>query len=160
MSYVPVVVGPASRPRKTAILLVEDEVLVRAMFGRCVRGTKLCWRRQITYEAYDILQPDAAIDVMFTDPRLPRVTDAVAQMTAARGENPDLKWVAAMAELPDPRPRARLDGYFPRPCDLTQLVHHLEALCARDRPARLKRTPRAEQSPCNLCECKTKEREP
>jgi CheY-like chemotaxis protein len=99
----------------------------------------LCWRRQITYEACDILHRDAAIDVVLTDRRMPGTTDVV--MTAARRENPDLKWMIASAGLPNVGPRAWLDGYIQKPCEVAQPVRHFEALSARERPAQLKRAP-------------------
>jgi hypothetical protein len=67
----------------------------------------MCWRRQIKYEAHDILHGDAAIDVMLTDPPIPDAIDAVALMTTAPRENPNRKRVIAAAELPGPR-RARM----------------------------------------------------
>jgi hypothetical protein len=72
MSFVPVVVSPAPQPRPTAILVVEDEVVVRTMLvTRCVDFVVL--DAAITYDTDDIRHGDAAIDVVLSDlKRAPR----------------------------------------------------------------------------------------
>ncbi len=81
--------GPEQRG---CVLLVEDEVLIRAMLAEELRGNDLCVVEAANAdEAWDYLQTGGSADVVFSDIQMPGSMDGIELARRISAEYPDIK---------------------------------------------------------------------
>jgi CheY-like chemotaxis protein len=112
------------------ILVVEDDVLVRAAAAQYLRGCGFAVLEAVNVdEAVDILQADRLIRVVFTDVKLPGPRNGLDLMGIVQREYPDVKVLLASGVSPYPDP---LNGVtlLKKPYFLFEVERHIRALIA------------------------------
>jgi CheY-like chemotaxis protein len=124
---------PDPKERIPAILVVEDEVLIRLVIADYLRecGFKI-YEAGTAAEAIEILEAEkAAIDLIFSDVRMPGEMDGFALARWVRKNRPGLpviltsgdgKKSAAAKELCENEP------FFAKPYDVAAVVAHIRGL--------------------------------
>ena len=119
----------AARPMKATILVVEDELLVRA--AACDelrdRGYTVIEAKSAD-EALLVLRSPLRVDLVLTDLVMPGAMDGAALVKLIRAEFPVLKVVMVSGQSPNPALQALLDGYFSKPVALSQIASYLQQL--------------------------------
>jgi CheY-like chemotaxis protein len=112
-----------------AILVVEDEVLVRIMVTEELRaeGYTVIEATNAS-EALSVLQSSMRIDLMLTDIRMPGDLDGLGLARMVRREHPLIKVVMASGHKPDAEETGIVDGFFFKPYDLPTLISHIKSL--------------------------------
>lgn len=130
MVEIRIMADPGSSACRT-ILVVEDEVMVRAMISEELR-TQGCTVMEAANvdEAISVLRSHLRVDLVFTDMRMPGALDGVALVRLIRAEFPFVKVVMISSESPEPDVHALLHGYIRKPFKLAQLGSCLQALAA------------------------------
>lgn len=107
---------------KTTILVVDDEFLLRAMFGDALRdGGYVVIEAVNADEALAILRSSIHVDVVLTDLRMPGSMDGLGLVRLVRAEFPFLKVLMLAGQLPDIATRELLDGYLSKPVTPSQV---------------------------------------
>jgi CheY-like chemotaxis protein len=121
--------SPEPSPRRTTVLVVEDEVMVRLLVAEDLRESGFVVIEAANAdEALTVLQSSTDIDVMLTDIRMPGARDGLALAAEARAAWPGLKIIIASAFFPR-RPRPEIvDAIFTKPYDTLQLVRRIREL--------------------------------
>jgi CheY-like chemotaxis protein len=118
--------------RRHAVLVVEDEVLLRMMMSEELRGVGYSVIEAANaQEALDVLH-SALIDVklLITDVRMPGSMDGVALARCTRSESPATKIVLISGDLPA-ADTVEYDGFFSKPYDVARIVGHIRSLVKR-----------------------------
>jgi CheY-like chemotaxis protein len=120
---------PAPSPRRSTILVVEDEVLVRLLVAEELRDTGfVVIEAANTDEALTVLRSSTDIDVMVTDIRMPGSRDGLALAEEARTTWPALKIIVASASFPRRPPPEIVDAMFTKPYDILRLIRRIKEL--------------------------------
>jgi CheY-like chemotaxis protein len=115
-----------------AILVVEDEILVRAMVTDELRdqGYTVIEAADAD-EALAILHSNVRVDLLLTDVRMPGTLDGVGLARLVRAEHPTVKVVMASGQMmPDTDVGKTVDGFFAKPYDVPRLIERINALLA------------------------------
>lgn len=107
---------------KTTILVVDDELLVRAMFGDALRDEGYVVIEAVNAdEALAILRSSIRVEVVLTDLRMPGSMDGAGFVHLVRAEFPLLKVLMLAGQLPDIATCELLDGYLSKPVTPSQV---------------------------------------
>jgi CheY-like chemotaxis protein len=119
----------ATGAQRLTVLVVEDEVLVRAMISEELR-LQGCVVIEASNgdEAVAVLRTSVPIDAVFTDMRMPGKTDGAALVHLIRTDFPHIKVVMVAGQLPQEQTCALLDGYISKPFAPSQLSEFLRSL--------------------------------
>lgn len=149
--------APQASPRHT-ILVVEDECLVRMDVAHEFRRHGFSvFEAPDTDKALDLLQGEA-IDLLFTDIRLPGAMDGLALAKFVQAALPEMKVVIASGGDPPEGNVMIADACFSKPYDFVHIVAVVRKLLAdRERPgcrsgaprSPARRLPRRSSGGCN-----------
>ena len=120
---------PQSAPRSVAVLVVEDEIMVRLMVADDLRDAGFVVIEAANAdEALTVLRSSAPVDLVLTDIRMPGSLDGLALASAVRETWPDLKIIVASGDFPaQPRPEI-VDATFGKPYDIPRLIRRIKEL--------------------------------
>lgn len=114
---------------KTTILVVDDEVLVRAMIGGALRDEGYAVLEAINAdEAVAILRSSIKVDILLTDQRMPGSMDGAGLVRLVRAEFPFLKVLMIAGQVPESVTRELLDGYLSKPVTPWQVCDYVRAV--------------------------------
>jgi two-component system, response regulator PdtaR len=115
---------------KTTILVVDDEVLVRAMVAEPLRDDGFRVIEAIDAdEAIAILRSATRVDLVLTDMRMPGTMDGAALVRLIRAEFPFIRVILMSSEAPDDSLRPALDHFVSKPFTYySRLRSHVLAL--------------------------------
>ncbi len=112
----------------SAILVVEDEVLVRMMIADELRNAGYTvLEASNADEALEVLRHSPKVGLVFTDLRMPGSMDGAEFADFVRSAYPVLKIVLTSGESAAVD-LAEHDGFFPKPYDRAKVIQHIEAL--------------------------------
>jgi len=118
--------------RSSAVLVVDDEVMVRMMVAQELRNAGFVVVETATPgEALDVLASRGDIAVVFTDVCLRGPVDGIAFARRLRSQSRDLKIVLTSGHLAAADAFDH-DGFFPKPCNLPRLIEHMRSLVVRE----------------------------
>lgn len=113
---------------RDAILVVEDEVLVRMMVADELRSAGCTViEASNAHEALELLRNNVDVRLIFSDVRMPGTIDGVGLARIVRSEFPMIKIVLTSASLTR-LDWAEHDGFFPKPYDATEIIKHIRVL--------------------------------
>jgi CheY-like chemotaxis protein len=112
-----------------AILVVEDEVLVRMMIAGDLRNAGYTVIEASTArEALELLrQMGKDVRLIFSDVRMPGTMDGTAMARSVRSEFPAIKIMLTSGNLTGLE-GAKHDGFFLKPYDSAKIIKHITAL--------------------------------
>jgi CheY-like chemotaxis protein len=114
------------------VLVVEDEVLVRALIAETLRDDGCAVTEVGTAdEAVRALKSAATPDVMITDVKLPGAMNGVELAACVRRAQPQMKVIVTSGHAPAGDARHVADAFLAKPFELRQLVGKVRSL-ARD----------------------------
>jgi CheY-like chemotaxis protein len=121
--------APAPAHEQATILIVEDDVLVRAMTADELReqGYSVVEAASAD-EALSVLHSNVGVDLLMTDVRMPGSLDGAALARTVHAEYPAMKVIVASGDRPDAGLADKFDGFFAKPYDVARLVRHIHAL--------------------------------
>ena len=103
-------------PAAPRILVVEDELMLLEVVTAELEDAGFAVAQATTAEtALDLLATDAAIDILFTDIRLPGAMDGWQLAEAARGLRPNLTIIYATGFTQTPPRKAEGSLFFTKP---------------------------------------------
>jgi two-component system, response regulator PdtaR len=116
------------RKTRSAILVAEDEVLIRLEIAEQLRGAGYTVIEAANaHEAIELLRHSADVKVLISDIQMPGSIDGVGLARLVRAEFPAIKIVLASGHLPAAG-GVEHDGFFRKPFDIAGLVKHIKAL--------------------------------
>jgi CheY-like chemotaxis protein len=124
---------PDPKERTPAILLVEDEVLVRLAISDYLQecGFKV-YEAGTAAEAVEILESnEARIDLVFSDVRMPGEMDGFGLATWIRAHRPDLPVILTSADGRKSEAAKELcenEPFFAKPYDVKRVVARIRSL--------------------------------
>jgi CheY-like chemotaxis protein len=120
---------PAPAPRHAAVLVVEDEIMVRLMIADDLRDAGFTVIEAASAdEALTVLRSSTPVDLVLTDIRMPGSLDGLALAATVRATWPDLKIIVASGSFPE-KPRPELaDATFTKPYDPARVVRRIKEL--------------------------------
>lgn len=122
--------GGVDRP---AILVVEDEILVRLLIAEELRTAGFTVVEAANAdEALTILQSATPIELVMTDVRMPGSMDGLDLAAAVRSMCPETKIIVASGHLPDWPARDIVDAFFGKPYDPARVAKRVKELLAGD----------------------------
>jgi CheY-like chemotaxis protein len=130
---------PDPKERCPAVLVVEDEVLIRLVIADYLRecGFKV-YEAGNALEAVEILESDeAAIDLVFSDVRLPGEMSGFALAQWVRKNRPGLPVVITSGDSRKSEVAKELcenEPFFAKPYDVQGVVAHIRAMIDAKRP--------------------------
>jgi CheY-like chemotaxis protein len=105
-----------------AVLLVEDEVVVRALLAEELRYAGMTVTEAANAdEAWAFLQAGGTADLLFSDVKMPGSMDGVALMRLVRRAFPAIKIVMTSGNM-GPFDVGEFDGFLPKPYTFTKAV--------------------------------------
>jgi CheY-like chemotaxis protein len=112
-----------------AILLVEDEVLVRMMIADQLRDAGfMVVEASNADEALDVLlHKNRDVRVILSDIQMPGIMDGLALAREVRSQYPGIKIVLTSGHLASPR-GAAYDGFFSKPYDPAAIIRYIKTL--------------------------------
>jgi CheY-like chemotaxis protein len=111
------------------ILVVEDEILIRAMLTDALRDHGYTVIEAASAdEAFSILRGLTPVDLVVTDMRMPGALDGAGLVQLIRTEFPLLKVIMVSGQPPDADVHTLLDGYLPKPAPISTLTEYLRRL--------------------------------
>jgi CheY-like chemotaxis protein len=114
------------------VLVVEDEVMVRALIAETLRDAGCAVTEAATAdEAVRALRAKAVPDVMITDVKLPGAMNGVELAACARRAQPRMKVIVTSGHAAAGDTRHVADAFLAKPFELRQLVGKVRSL-ARD----------------------------
>jgi CheY-like chemotaxis protein len=118
-----------SSVRTPTILVVEDDVMVRAMWSEELRaeGFTVVQATNVD-EAVAVLRSTINVDIVVTDMQMPGAMDGTALVRLIRADYPFLKVVMVSGQLPDERTFEQLHGFLRKPATPSQLSSYLHLL--------------------------------
>ena len=123
---------PGSQRSRPAVLVVDDEVIVRMMIAEELRiAGFLVVETASPGEALDVLANRDDIAVVFTDVCLRGPVDGIAFARRLRSQSRDLKIVLTSGHL-SAAEAIEHDGFFPKPCNVPRLIKHMRTLVIRE----------------------------
>jgi DNA-binding NtrC family response regulator len=127
-----------SGDRPPALLLVEDEILIRMDIGDELRRAGwTVYEAASADAAIEFLRSPMLVDLVLTDVRMPGTVDGLVLAAFVRRERPGTR-VAVMSGhyVPNRQEQHLFDGFFPKPVDTDLLVAELTELINATRAAR------------------------
>ncbi len=119
----------AAEARRTSILVVEDDVLLRLITAEDLRGAGFSVIEAANAdEAMTILDSAVPIDLVLTDIMMPGSMDGLALAAFVRQRWPSLRIVVASGERPAQAALAVADAFLPKPCDSSAILARLKTL--------------------------------
>lgn len=120
---------PAAARRRPAVLVVEDEILVRLLIADDLREAGFAVIEAANAdEALTVLRSATPVDLLLTDIRMPGSMDGLALAGAARESWPQLRIVVASGFFPErPRPEV-VDATFTKPYETLRVVRRIKEL--------------------------------
>lgn len=110
----------AAEPR--TVLLVEDEALLRMLMADLLRGAGVRVIEAATAdEALAVFSSGLALDMVFTDVRMPGGMDGVALAQAVTRDRPDIAVFVTSGDLA-PEVARQMPVFIPKPYDLDKVV--------------------------------------
>jgi CheY-like chemotaxis protein len=120
---------PAPSPRRTTVLVVEDEVMVRLLVAETLRDAGyVVIEAANADEALTVLHSSTEIDLLLTDIRMPGSRDGLALAEEARTTWPALKIIIASAYFPRRPAPEIVDAMFTKPYDTLRLIRRIKEL--------------------------------
>jgi CheY-like chemotaxis protein len=121
--------NPVTNTIRTTILVVEDEVMVRAFLTDELRAHGYVVIEAVNaVEALAVLRSHLRVELVVTDLNMPGELDGAGLVPVIRTEFPFVKVVMVSGQFPDQKVRDSLDGYFSKPVVPSELSAHLKAL--------------------------------
>jgi two-component system, response regulator PdtaR len=113
----------------TAVLVVEDEVLIRLMIADALRaqGLKVI-EASDGDEAMCVLQSSLPVHLVLTDVRLPSKTDGLGLARFARAARPDVRLIVASSHHVDGDIGGVADAFFAKPYNVRAMVETVRKL--------------------------------
>ena len=130
---------PDPKERCPAVLVVEDEVLIRLVIADYLRecGFKV-YEAATALEAIEVLESDqASIDLVFTDIRLPGEINGFALGQWVRANRPGLPVILTSGDSKKSEAAKELcenEPFFAKPYDVQLVVSHIRTLIDAGRP--------------------------
>jgi CheY-like chemotaxis protein len=123
-------IDPAQR--RTTILVVEDDVLVRLGLAEELRDQDyVVIEAANADEALAVLQSDIAVDVMLTDIQMPGSINGIGLARLVRAQFPTIKVLVASGRVPESEVApVSIDGFFSKPYDFQALLERIKSLLA------------------------------
>ncbi len=119
----------AVEARRTSILVVEDDALLRLTTAEDLRGAGFSVIEAANAdEAMTILDSAVPIDLVLTDIRMPGSMDGLALAAFVRQRWPSLRIVVASGERPAMVALAVADAFLPKPYDSSAILARLKGL--------------------------------
>jgi DNA-binding NtrC family response regulator len=116
-----------------AILLVEDEVLIRFVVAEELEDAGFRVIQAVNGdEALKILHSSIPLDLVMTDVRMPGSVDGVQLAALVRARWPELKIVMTSGHLPGPPPGLQVDLFFSKPYRISSAVERVKRLLDGD----------------------------
>ncbi len=113
-------VAEASQP--PMVLIVEDEVVVRALLAEELRAAGLSVTEAANAdEAWAFLKAGGEVDLLFSDVRMPGSMDGIGLMELVRQHFPDIKIVMTSGNL-GPRNLGSIDKFLAKPYLISKAV--------------------------------------
>jgi CheY-like chemotaxis protein len=113
------------------VLLVEDEVMVRALLADELRGAGLAVVEAANAdEAWAYLQSGGSAELMFSDVQMPGSMDGLELKRRVREAFPDVKIILTSGNL-GPRHPGEVDVFLPKPFLFSKAVEHTIKLLGR-----------------------------
>lgn len=113
----------------TTILVVDDEVLVRAMITDELREQGyLVVEAANADEALVVLHSNVGVDLLLTDVRMPGTLDGLDLARLVRSAYPSVKIMIASGEMPARVADETVDGVFAKPYDVDRLIGRIKDL--------------------------------
>lgn len=126
--------GAVGRRNKATILVVEDEILIRAAASEELREQGYAVIEAASAdEALLVLQAPIRVDVVVTDVKMPGALDGIDLARHVRATFPFMKVVIVSGQVAAPDVRAMVDGYLSKPIAPSRLASFIQTLA----PARL-----------------------
>lgn len=124
---------------QTTILVVDDEVMVRAFISDTLRDLGYTVIEAVNAdEALAVIRSPVKLDLVLTDMRMPGSIDGAGLVRLLRAELPVMKVVMIAAQAPDIEVRVLLDGFILKPVTPSQLGSFLRTIlparCEGDSP--------------------------
>jgi two-component system, response regulator PdtaR len=125
--------GELSRAAETeardAVLLVEDEVIVRMMMADKLRDAGYAViEASNACEALEVLRHNSVdVRLILSDIRMPGAMDGISLAREVRSRYPAIKVVLTSGHLAAVD-RAEHDGFFPKPYDAATIIRHIKTL--------------------------------
>jgi CheY-like chemotaxis protein len=122
---------PRLRPRTARILVVEDEVLIRAVIAEELRlaGFSVVEAGRAD-EALTYIKAGEQVDLVFSDIQTPGSLDGLQLAEILRGKYPDIPVILTSGNA---QPK-RVAAFVPKPYDLTQTIAFMSAILAQRSP--------------------------
>jgi CheY-like chemotaxis protein len=117
------------QPGRLAILVAEDEILVRMAITDELRkqGFNVA-EASNAEEALSILHSGIRIHLVMTDIKMPGPQDGAALAAMIRAEYPEVKVVVASGHLEASQLGEKVDGFVRKPYDVVEAVSYIKAL--------------------------------
>ena len=127
------------QPARTArILVVEDEVLVRALIAEELRlaGFSVIEADRAD-DALTYINAGDQVDLVFSDIQTPGSLDGLQLAETLRDKYPDIPVILTSGNAP-PRHVGIVEAFVPKPYDLTQIIALMTAILAQKSPGELR----------------------
>lgn len=132
--------SPDPQERSPAILVAEDEVLIRFAIADYLRE---CGFQVIEAssgdEAISVLQSTLAVDVVFTDVQMPGERDGFQLAQWVRANRPGLPVLITSGDAKKAATAKQLcenEPFFAKPYDVAHVVAHIRQLLEKQKPER------------------------
>jgi len=120
----------AERPRP-ALLLVEDEILIRVLVAEALRAAAYeVIEAANADEAIDILRTASPVDVVITDVRMPGSMDGLDLARTVRTVRPEVRVIVASGHAPSESAAPISDVFLRKPYDPEHLIWQVRSLVA------------------------------
>lgn len=123
------VCGSAPRARGSAILVVEDDVLIRLSLAESLRDARFSVVEAANAdEALAVMSSSTPVDVVLTDVNMPGSLDGIALGRYVRTTRPELKVIVVSGRAPPAAAADVADAFLAKPCDPARIIKTIEAL--------------------------------
>jgi CheY-like chemotaxis protein len=125
---------PLLRPRTARILVLEDEVLIRALIAEELRlaGFSVIEADRAD-DALTYIKAGEQVDLVFSDIRTPGSLNGLQLAEILRDKYPDIPVILTSGNVP-PRHFGIVETFVPKPYDVTQAIALISATLAQKSP--------------------------
>jgi CheY-like chemotaxis protein len=125
---------PRLRPRTARILVVEDEVLIRAVIAEELRlaGFSVIEAGRAD-EALTYIKAGEQVDLVFSDIQTPGSLNGLQLAEILRGKYPEIPVILTSGNAP-PRHVGIVEAFVPKPYDVTQTIALISEILAEKSP--------------------------